>query len=107
MNEDEKLDITEAVDELPDERKVIALERACKKIGIETLRLPDGTLQIDAQIDDEDLEEAFADELKNMVLDDIMRNLEKDGYVDASVTDDGSIAYQITERGRQALKEEQ
>lgn len=105
MNNEEYDDLTERIDALPNSRKIIALERACKKIGVDYTRLPSGVLEVDTDLENEDLLEEFTLQLQTMIVDDVIDDLVKDGLAEPRVLEDGGLAYSITEKGKKALEQ--
>lgn len=101
---DNRIDVTELVEELSEERQLVAYERACKAVGLPTSRGDDGVLQVHTDdenyMDDPELVEAFSLELRKMVFYDIMDSLKEKGLAQAEVEPDtGELIFSLTEKG--------
>lgn len=92
----EPIDISDDVDAMSHERKVVAFKRAERALG--------------RDVEDEDLEVGteFADlmhtELVNMVIGDYLNDAQKDGVVSTTVADNGDLEYTLTEDGEDATE---
>lgn len=85
--EDFSIDITPIVEQWPDERWEVAIERARREFqGIVT--------------DEDAFTEAVADQLKRMVFLDSCRELEEQGYIKcAGVDENGELLWEATPKG--------
>lgn len=95
MDEFEKIDVSDLVDELPESRVLVAYERAVRELGHE----PDAE-----EADGDEFAELFSIELRKMIAADIVGALLDDGLVDARLGEDGELTYTLSEKGEQELE---
>jgi hypothetical protein len=93
----ELIDISETVDKLDDDIKFACFKRAVTKLDLD----PD-----DIDLENEELEKAFGEELKIAGIENIFGRLHKEGLLEASGVDEkGEITYKLTDAGIQYCEE--
>ena len=104
---DEAFNVEDAAAALPMNRQTVAAFRACKTLGIEAEWNEDGSLAImeeDGILEEDEFLEAFAEELKRMVLQDHLDHLVREGMIEGSVNEDGEVCYALTPDGARAVE---
>lgn len=107
--DDEKIDVTDLVEELSAQQMLICLARAARKLGY-PVEVHENQIVFEREEDqealdeDENLIEAFDFELRAMVATQMMDALHADGVIRADgVDDEGSINWVLTEDGKTEL----
>lgn len=102
MDDFRQIDISDEVDKLSDRKKVIALERALRKLDIDCWYEDDGTLTIDTDdMYSDEISNAFSEELKKTVINESLQALIESGYAVAEVDgDSGELKYRLTDKGK-------
>ena len=100
----EKIDITKDIDEMSDERHMIAASRAFRQLGIEYQAGLGSNIVVDLG-EEGDLDlllgselflSAYEEELKRLVAADTIRSLERKGAIEATgINKDGQINYSL------------
>lgn len=93
--------VDDLVDELSEERMLLALFRAAKTIGLDVswnedmgIDFHDDDLDFEELQQDENFIEAFKMELKKMVADDLLRGLAHEGEIEPGGVDaEGNVVY--------------
>lgn len=106
----EQIIVDDLVEELSDERKMVAFQRALRRFDIDYALTAEGGIEITDQsvddieelaelLDDDEFIELFEDELKRMVANDVIEELRRDGYIrPGGVGDDGEVRYIRTDK---------
>jgi hypothetical protein len=95
--DDDKIDISDEVDALSEEKFEIAVQRACHRYGIDFDDIAE-------YADNDDFQQIVIDEVKYMVVKDIIGKLHAEGLIEPSeITEEGEIKYGITEAGKEAF----
>jgi len=100
MHEDEKIPVDDLIEEMSEERRLVAFARALKSQGIEYEWADEYGLEVDGDLDElrenEDLMDAFETELKTMVTNDMLRSMADRGIlVETGVNPEGEIDYAL------------
>ena len=109
MNEPFDGNIDEEIIALPDYKKLIAFKRALIRVGVEFDEDAEGTIKLADPYEDletEEFDEAFGEELKLIYIKSLFEGLEEDGLIKASgVEEDGSFNYELTPEGVEYAEE--
>lgn len=88
------IDVSDDVEKFSDDRLVVAFERAVREFGGYVV-----------DYDSPEFKEEFAKQLCYMVADDSMSGLVRKGFVDPRVQEDGTLAYRLTDEGREMVED--
>lgn len=86
------------LDDLPQNRQLIAIQRACVELGWHHELNPEGGIAIDGPLDSDEFQTAVHEQFVRMFLQEALDTLEEEGEICRSrIDEDGEVYYALVE----------